>query len=419
MNIRSFLKGDAPFVISKGSFFSRNDIRVATTKRCDALHREGASAAKIITVKSTGLEAIIDLLAAWSMDKPVWLCPLREPGEKLAQIGRLIEASWDQDDGPSTAINSSGSTGFPKCVVHRLDQHLASAQGVNAHMEFDASGTWLLSLPLYHVGGLAILMRALIANAAIILPGHGERVEDVLLCEEPSHVSLVEAQLGKLVSKPETLAKLRRCRRIVMGGGPLSPSFAKDDLPIVASYGATEMASMWTATKLGEGFASQGSGTVLAGRELKVSSEGELLARGPLLGHYLGKTLCDAEGYYHTGDLGYCDAQGHWHIVGRKDNMFISGGENIHPEEIEHALRNHPSIQNAVVIGVPDAHWGERPVAFVESNEVIGEQALRAYLAELLPRFKIPDRFVPWCHTAQDGLKPKRAQLRQKYLSNF
>jgi O-succinylbenzoic acid--CoA ligase len=286
-------------------------------------------------------------------------------------------------------------------------------------MEFDEQSAWLLSLPLYHVGGLAILMRALVANAAIILPGRSERLEDVLLREEPSHLSLVEAQLSRLVPTSETLAKLRRCRRIVMGGGPLSSAFAKYDLPIVASYGATEMASMWTATDPKMSFATQGSGALLAGRELKVSPKGELLVRGPLLGRYLDRALCDAEGYYHSGDLGHCDAQGNWHIVGRKDNMFISGGENIHPEEIERALRNHPFVQNAVVIGIPDAQWGERPIAFVESNEVIGEQALRAYLAELLPKFKIPDRFVPWCHTAQDGLKPKRAELRQKYLRNL
>ena len=169
---------------------------------------------------------------------------------------------------------------------------------------------------------------------------------------------------------------------------------------------------MWTAGTIG-------SGKLLPDREVRISENGEVRVRGPMVfkGYYQS-TLepFDQEGFYKTSDLGKIDAQGNLNILGRIDNMFISGGENIHPQEIELALLNHPLVEEAIVVGVPDATWGERPVAFVRmmDSKATNEGELKEYLNLMLPRFKIPYRFFDWPDQIVSGLKPSRAYIRQR-----
>ena len=116
----------------------------------------------------------------------------------------------------------------------------------------------------------------------------------------------------------------------------------------------------------------------------------------------------DAEGWYHTGDLGTLDANGYLHVKGRKDNLFISGGENIQPEEIEQALGQLDGVRRAVVVPVPDDEFGFRPVAFIlgEAEPAMLGTALR----QSLPGFKIPVAFYPW--PAQDGTPGETARMK-------
>jgi O-succinylbenzoic acid--CoA ligase len=311
----------------------------------------------------------------------------------------------------STLLNTSGSTGFPKFVQHKVSQHFLSAVGVCERMAFDATQSWLLSLPLYHVGGLAILVRALHTGASIVVPSEGENLSSVLQSQRVTHVSLVATQLKALLADEGARDRLSACRRVMLGGGPvptwLESATKEYGIPVVASYGATEMASAWTAGDVG-------SGKLIAGRELKVH-DGEICVRGPMLFKgYVGAAPIDEDGYYHTGDLGYLDADANLHVLGRKDNMFISGGENIHPQEIELALLNHPSIQQVVVVDVPDAKWGARPMAFVKwGARTISDAELKCHLRDILPSFKIPDRFFDWPEAEDVRLKPSRERFRQ------
>jgi O-succinylbenzoic acid--CoA ligase len=307
-------------------------------------------------------------------------------------------------------------------------QHFESAVGVNERMEFDSSQRWLMSLPLYHVGGLAIVVRSLLANASLALPCENQSLKETLQVHSPTHISLVAAQLKQLIADGNSRNTLSQCRRIILGGGPV-PSWIDEDasvqkLPLVASYGATEMASMWTATNLGAGkISSQGSGTLLDKREIRIADDGEIRVKGPMLFHkYLGGpnlAAFDDDGFYRSGDLGSLDAQENLHILGRRDNMFVSGGENIHPQEIELALLNHPSIVDAIVVNVPNSNWGERPVAFVRYAATHSQDAedLGKFLRTTLPGFKIPDRFFDWPHEEAAILKPSRQRLRQKALA--
>ena len=163
-----------------------------------------------------------------------------------------------------------------------------------------------------------------------------------------------------------------------MGGGPVPPSLVDEalarGLPLHTSYGLTEMASQVTTTPPGASLEElRTAGRVLPDREVSISERGEILVRGETLfaGYVEGEELdrpLDAEGWFHTGDLGELDEDGYLRVGGRVDNLFISGGENVQPEEIEEALCRLEGVDEAVVVPVPDEEFGARPVAFVRSG---------------------------------------------------
>ena len=404
----------------------------------DHFARQGIGEHSTIGVASKApLETIVTLFSLWSLNATTWLCPLREPASKLVQLSRHIRADLIvgtrellcgnnaqaeqlladvKHSCGKTLINTSGSTGQPKFVQHDVSQHFLSAEGVNLAMNFDASSNWLLSLPVYHVGGLAIAIRAALSGGSITMLSADERVEDVIMNENVTHISLVAAQLRKWIERPELVAKMQRATRIVLGGGPVPLWFSqvcqRHALPVVASYGATEMASTWTATlpvmPAQAGIQSiNNSGKLLPSRELKLSEEGEILVRGPMLFRgYAASDLgpFDSDGFYRTSDIGRLDDDENLVVLGRKDNMFISGGENIHPQEIELSLLAHPRVEAARVIAVPSEKWGKRPVAYVrmKDQEQIRENDLKEHLKKSLPSFKIPDQFLGWTNDIRD-----------------
>jgi O-succinylbenzoic acid--CoA ligase len=207
-----------------------------------------------------------------------------------------------------------------------------------------------------------------------------------------------------------------------MGGGPVPASLVDEavarGLPIHTSYGLTEMASQVTTTPPGAPLEElHTSGRVLPGREVSISEDGEILVRGETLfaGYVDGKKLdcpLDEDGWFHTGDLGELDENGYLRVRGRRDNLFISGGENVQPEEIEEALYRLKGVDEAVVVPVPDPEFGARPVAFVRTERDFRD--LAPELEKVLPRFKIPTAFHPLPEQARRGMKADRAALRER-----
>jgi O-succinylbenzoic acid--CoA ligase len=128
------------------------------------------------------------------------------------------------------------------------------------------------------------------------------------------------------------------------------------------------------------------------------------------------RPVVDDEGWFHTGDLGSLDNDGYLIVHGRRDTMFISGGENIHPEAIEAVLSVADGVERAVVVGVPDEEFGHRPVAFVAMADGRDRDAERLadHVTTVLPRFMIPARFHPWPESlGQWGVKPDRTALTE------
>jgi len=318
---------------------------------------------------------------------------------------------------PATVVFTSGSTGAPKAALHTFGNHYFSALGANANIALAAGDRWLHSLPLYHVGGLSIVFRCLISGAAIALPGPDAPLGRSITDLRATHVSLVSTQLLRLLREDAALEGLKA---VLTGGGPVPEDLVDEalarGLPVHTSYGLTEMASQVTTTAPGAAPEElRTAGRVLPHREVSVSREGEILIRGETLfaGYVQGrKTVrpAGAGGWFRTGDLGRLDGAGRLRVLGRRDNLFVSGGENVMPEEIEVALLRIPGVEEAVVVPVPDPEFGARPVAFVRLSGGVGDLA-RA-LEPVLPRFKIPKTFHEW--EGAGGMKPDRVVLRER-----
>jgi O-succinylbenzoic acid--CoA ligase len=191
-------------------------------------------------------------------------------------------------------------------------------------------------------------------------------------------------------------------------------------LPVYVSYGLTEMASQVATGRLKS--LEKGCARVLSDRELKINADGEICVRGKTLfkGYWNGDAVClpmDGAGWFHTKDLGRIDSDGCLKVLGRRDDMFISGGENIHPQEIESELLKINSILQVVVVPKEDGEFGQRPVAFIrwENDAAIhSDDALREILTKHLPKFKIPVAFYPWPSLPDgEGLKADRRYLME------
>ncbi|HEY6711799.1 MAG TPA: o-succinylbenzoate--CoA ligase [Rubrobacter sp.] len=345
---------------------------------------------------------------------------LRPAPEALLREGKQRAEPADiPHERPATIIFTSGSSGVPKSALHTFGNHYYSALGSNANIVLRPGDRWLHSLPLYHIGGLSILFRCLLAGATVALAQPGTSLGESIASFGATHVSLVSTQLSRLLRESVDLGGLEA---VLMGGGPVPPSLVDEvlarGLPLYTSYGLTEMTSQVTTTPPDASLEElRTAGRVLPNREISISESGEILVRGETLfaGYVEGEESdrsLDAGGWFHTRDLGEIDEDGYLRVGGRMDNLFISGGENVQPEEIEEALCRVERVDEAVVVPVPDEEFGARPVAFVRATgrepEVLAQE-----LEPLLPRFKIPISFHPWPERARGGMKVDRASLSE------
>lgn len=327
--------------------------------------------------------------------------------------------------GPALAIFTSGSTGKPKAALLSFGNLYYNALGSNENIPFQPDDRWLLSLPLYHVGGLGILFRAFIAGGTVVIPDLGADLASTIESHQITHLSLVTTQLHRLLSDRSKLRQLRSLRAILLGGSavptPLITRSLDSNLPICTSYGLSEMGSQVTTTAPHDSVGClSSSGRILKYRQVRISPESEILVRGEtrFVGYLTNSGVerpFDRNGWFATGDIGRVDDDGYLAVLGRRDNLFVSGGENIQPEEIERVLSEDPSIEEAIVVPVANAEFGFRPVAFVQMSPHPPHEVpeILDMLRAKLPGFKIPDRILPWPgHLAAAGIKPSRADLR-------
>lgn len=304
------------------------------------------------------------------------------------------------EEGDALVVATSGSTGQPKAAVLTHEAVAASASATSKRLGVDpAFHRWLACLPLSHIGGLAVITRA-------ILTGTPVRVHDGFEAER------VEAEAGGnqdlLVSLvPTALARVDASRfaRILLGG-----SAPPSGLPpnVVTTYGMTETGSGVVY-----------DGVPLEGVEVALSPTDEVLLRGPTLlrAYRDGSVPLDRDGWLATGDAGHFDAAGRLHVDGRIRDMVVTGGENVWPAAVEDVLRHHERVLEVAVSSRPDPEWGERLVACVVPMDHAAPPTLselRSLVRDHLAPFAAPKELVLMGSIPRTGNgKVRREELRR------
>ncbi|MEQ5041749.1 o-succinylbenzoate--CoA ligase [Providencia manganoxydans] len=312
---------------------------------------------------------------------------------------------------PATLILTSGSTGLPKAALHSMHAHFDSANGVLQAMDYQMNDCWLLSLPLFHVSGQGILWRWLLRGAKLA-------VKSACLIESlqgVSHASLVPTQLWRLLEQTES--RSLTLKQVLLGGATIPTSLtdlaASKGIDCWSGYGMTEMASTVCA-KRADG--RKGVGQPLSGKQVRlVDNEIQIKSHSQALGYWFDgkiKPLNTLEGWLKTNDKGaYID--GEYQVLGRLDNLFISGGECVQPEDIEAVINSHPAVKQSFIIPIDDKEFGQRGVAVVDVSETQILSEIADWLKDKLTPYQFPVHFYRLeSQLKSSGIKVSRKQVR-------
>lgn len=347
--------------------------------------------------------------AAWDAGEAVAvLDPTAPPGVRARLLDLLRpthvldeEGRRDAAGGVAVArdtaavVVTSGTTAAPKGVELTTTGLEAVGAGFAAAFGTPATDRWLVCLPLHHVAGLAILARARVSGADVVVHDGFDldAVASSPSSERTTLVSLVPTMLHRLLAAD---APLYAFRRIVTGGAPLPPAVRAHagaaGAHVVDAYGMSET---WGGILL--------DGVPIAGAAVTLGDDAEVLVRGPMVmrGYRLRPEDTAAafttDGWLRTGDIGVQDPDGTVRIVDRQKDLVITGGVNVSPRAVEEALADHPEIDDVAVAGATDAEWGERVVAFVvprDSRNPVTLADLRAFGSESLAAAQLPRELV-------------------------
>lgn len=325
-------------------------------------------------------------------------------------VGEL--AGWLAADDPAPwVVETSGSTGAPKRVLLSRAAVLASVRA--SARRLGATGPWLLALPAAYVAGLQVVCRSLVAgHEPVLLDRHDSfAAAAAAMGAGDRFVSLVPTQLHRLLDTDA--ASLRTFHTVLLGGGPIDPGLRRRadaaGVHVVATYGSAETAGGCVY-----------DGYALDGVAVALEADGRVRIAGPTLFEgYAGDPDLTAgvlvDGWFRTADAGRFDDDGRLHVLGRIDDVVVSGGVNVPAPAVAARLREHPDVAAAEVLGVPDEEWGTRLVAFVVGP--LSLQAARDWVAEAHPRSWAPRQLV-----ALDAIpllgngKPDRLALRTRAL---
>ncbi|HVB11128.1 MAG TPA: o-succinylbenzoate--CoA ligase [Bacillota bacterium] len=313
--------------------------------------------------------------------------------------GRAEPADIDLE-AVQAVVYTSGTTGRSKGAMLTYGNHWSSAVASSLNLGHHLDDRWLLVLPMFHVGGLAILMRGVINGTAVFIPRafDAEAVSRSLDEDRITLVSLVGDMLRRVLAARGEHPFPAHLRVALLGGGPvplpLLEASAARGLRVVQSYGLTETASQVVALAPEDARTHLGaSGRPLPGNRIRIAADGEILVQGPsVMKGYLHHAGALADGWLHTGDIGEIDSDGMLRVLARRTDLIVRGGENVYPAEVESALAEHPAVIESGVSAVADSRWGQAPVAFVHARAPVAESELIAFCRERLAAYKVPVR---------------------------
>jgi fatty-acyl-CoA synthase len=343
-----------------------------------------------------------------------------------------LSADSPQPEDLYCLLYTSGTTGQPKGVMipHRMVHFNAYNTAVSWQLREEDIAP--IFTPLYHAGGLAVLLTPLfLLGGKILLHEHFDAAEvwRTIETERATIVFGVPTIFRLLLESPLfAAADLSAIRWCICGGAPLPQyiidAFHQRGVVFKQGYGLTEAGVNCFAMSAEEAQRKAGSiGKPMLFTEARVAEDGELLLRGPhvMQGYWnqpeATRAALDGDSWLHTGDVARIDEEGLFSIAGRLKDMIISGGVNVYPAEIEAQLLQHAQVRDAAVVGVPDEKWGEAGVAFVVARAPLAADELAEFLRARIAKFKIPREFVILEELPRTPYgKVLKSELRQAWL---
>ena len=401
-------------LIADGLQLSYEELEREATATARRLAARGARRGSVVAIElEPGLEYVVLLHALMKLGVVAYPLNSRlSPREREAELARarpVITVNGNPDLGSTEAdlpllgehdldavhcrILTSGTSGTPRAVELTYGNQLWSAVGSAFNLGVEPTDRWLCCLPLFHVGGLSIVMRSVIyGTTAVVHDGFDvDRIAASLEGDGVTVISVVSTQLVRLLEAGVDLLPLRA---VLVGGGPVPEDVLEEALgrgaTVVQTYGLTETASQVTTLAPQEARTRIGSaGRPLLTTHLRIR-DGEILVQGPTV----APGVADEDGWLHTGDLGRMDDDGFLYVEDRRGDVIITGGENVMPAEVEQALMRHPAVADAAAVGRSDPEWQEAVTAVVVLREPGAASAdeLRAHCAAELAGYKVPKR---------------------------
>lgn len=364
-----------------------------------------AGSGPVDVIGDSSLSALLDILDAWRVNRPVVLLhPRASEADHRAVTAEVRSAPLPAQC--RAVVATSGSTGSRKYVLLSETNLLASVRASAANLPLGREDAWWMAMPSAHVGGLAILVRCLVAGATVrSSPRFSAAAFEEALSDGITVASLVPTMLRTLLGATQREQLPGSLRAILIGGGPCTPALARSarsaGFPILLTWGMSEAGSQ-IATQSGSASFSLAEqdlatvGTLLPGFELRqVSGIAHVRGDSITMGYHppgAAPSAIDADGWLNTRDRIQEMPNGHLRIIGRGTDLIISGGENVYPAEVEAVLESLPFVRAACVVGLPDEKWGERVHAAIAWTDGPASEAALAAVREELGALKCPRR---------------------------
>lgn len=308
-------------------------------------------------------------------------------GGGLTLVGPQVETAVA---GESTlVVFTSGSTGQPKGVRLTFANLEAAAAASTRHLGHGGDDDWLLAMPLHHVGGVSILVRqAFTGGSVTMLPGFEASLVAEAMRGTVTMVSVVPTMLSRLLDH----GPFSGLRAVIVGGGAVPPGLleraATAGLPVLPSYGMTETFGQVATLRPDAPLAYRAH--PMPGVDIRIEPDGRIAVKSPQVSPGYVDEPDRTDPWFVTNDLGEIDADGAVRVLGRADTVIVTGGENVSPERVESVVRQHPAVEEALVVGVPDPEWGQELVCL----HVGGPDDLAEWVAQRLPGFMVPKRWI-------------------------
>ncbi len=398
MDLRQALRSQQPnalALVGPGGSWTRAELADAVERRALELRSRLEPGALHPCTLLPDPAGITELLATWSLGAiAAPLGPRLTEDEASRARNALARASADQRIPPGTAaiLWTSGTAGTPRGVALTRAGLEASASATRVRLELTPTDVWFAALSLSHVGGLALVTRALLLECPLVAPGSfraDELLHSILgntAAGPVTHVSLVPTQLRRLLDLWGSRPPPESFRCALVGGAAAPEALLQRALdggwPVALTYGMTEMTSQVATASPALVRVKPGTvGAPLQGTEIRIDANGQVRVRGATrAAGYVGtgEAMLAEDDWYLTGDLGRIDEDGDLWIVGRASSRILTGGVTVDPHEVEAVLRTHPGVVDVCVVGVPDEEWGERVAALVvpvgrETSEDVGQ----------------------------------------------